>query len=104
MKPCLGIFVLLLLSLLLCAQPVAKVRIGENVRYTGHVLKSSANETWVLWDESVTYGYEIRGQKYDSLGNAAFDSPISIVSSDTSTKLLDAVASSDTGLVLLFMQ
>lgn len=99
---CLLLFVLT--SLLLCAQPVAEVRIAENFQYDGHVLKSSANETWVLWDDSIQYGYEIHGQKYDGLGSATFDSPITIATSETSVKLLDAVPSTDNGLIILFMQ
>ncbi|MCB5262670.1 MAG: T9SS type A sorting domain-containing protein [Candidatus Cloacimonetes bacterium] len=104
MKHYLSLFLFMLLSLLLCAQPVAEVRIGENIKYDGHVLRSSAAETWILWDDSALHGYEIHAQKYDSLGNAAFDPPLTIASSGNSVKLLDAVASSDNGLVLLFMQ
>ena len=104
MKNYICLILFMSLSLLLCAQPIAEVRIGENIKYDGHVLQSSTNETWILWDDSAVHGYEIHGQKYDSLGNAAFDPPITIASSGNSVKLLDAVASSDNGLVLLFMQ
>jgi len=92
------------LNLLLGAQPIAEVRISENIKNYGHTLKSSANESWVLWNDSAAYGYDIYAQKYDGLGNAAFAAPIPIVTSNGSVKLMNAVATSDNGIVLTFME
>ena len=103
MKNYICLILFLSLSLLLCAQPVAKVRVSENIKYEGHVLSNSANETWIFWDESVADGYEIHGQKYDSLGEAVFASHIAIITSEGSARFQDAVVSNDDGIVLLFM-
>lgn len=104
MKRYLGILVFVSFSLLLCAHTITDVRTAQNIRYRGNVVKSSANSSWVFWEESAGSDYQLRGQKYDGLGNAGFDSPITIPTGRGSVSLVEALASSDDGIVLLFLQ
>lgn len=104
MKRYFGILVIMSLSLLLFAQPVADVRTAQNIRYRGNVLKSSAQESWIFWEESAGSSYHIRGQKYNNLGDAVFGSPITVPAGTGSMNLIEAVATSDNGIVLLILQ
>jgi len=92
------------LSLLLCAQPIANVRTAQNIRYRGDVLLSSAHESWVFWEESSGSDYQIQGQKYNNSGYAAFSSPITVPTGTGSVRLMEAVATSDNGIILLLLQ
>lgn len=98
------LFVLFMMfGLLLCAQQVADVRIAQNIRFDGNVAQTSSNESWVLWDDNPSEGYQIRAQKYDSLGTPMFGNPITIPTAGGSIKLLQTVATTDNSIVLLFM-
>lgn len=104
MKRYLSILVFLSFTLLLCAQPITDVRTSQDIRYQGNVVTNSAGETWVLWEENAGSGYQIQAQKYSSLGNAAFDSPVIIFTGKDPVFLVETVATSDGGVVLLYIQ
>jgi hypothetical protein len=104
MKRYLGILVFLSFTLLLCAQPITDVRTSQDIRYQGNVVTNSAGETWVLWEENAGSGYQIQAQKYSTLGNAAFDSPVIISTGIYPVFLVETVATSDGGVVLLYIQ
>ena len=104
MKHYFGILVFVSLSLLLCAQPIIDVRKSQDLSYQGDVVMNSAHETWVLWEENAGSGYQIQAQKYSNLGDAVFDSPAIIPTGEDPVLLIETVASSDGGVVLLYIQ
>lgn len=104
MKRYLSTLVFLSFTLLLCAQPYTDVRTSQDIRYQGNVVTNSAGETWVLWEENAGSGYQIQAQKYNNLGNAAFDSPVIISTGKDPVFLVETVATSDGGVVLLYIQ
>lgn len=84
------------------AQSITNVRSGLNLRFTGNVLIDSAGDSWLLWEENTEGTYHVMCQKFNISGEALFPSPIQINLADTSVKLLNAIAASDAGLLVLF--
>lgn len=103
MKRCLVFTMFLLCSLMLVAQPLADVRIAQNIRFTGFALRSSGGENWVLWEEEQGSGYQLWGTKYNGYGQAMFADPLHIPLAEGNIKLLQTEAASDNGIIILFM-
>ena len=104
MKRYFSTLVFLSLTLLLCAQTITDVRTSQDIKYKGNVVTNSAHESWLVWQENAGSGYQIQAQKYSNLGAAAFTAPITLPTGLGSVRLIETVASSDGGVILLYFQ
>ncbi|HPI25229.1 MAG: T9SS type A sorting domain-containing protein [Candidatus Cloacimonetes bacterium] len=102
MKRSLCFAVLLVLFALLGAQTICNVRLSEALRYSGDVMTDAAGNHWALWEEHTQGRYRIFAQKYSSSGAVLFPTPVQIDLADVPVMLIDAVPSSDQGLLILY--
>ncbi|HPF09103.1 MAG TPA: FlgD immunoglobulin-like domain containing protein [Candidatus Cloacimonadota bacterium] len=102
MKRTLVIAICLVFVALLSAQPFANVRLSENIRYTGNVFTDAAGDTWTVWEENTLGRYRVFAQRFNNVGSAMFASPLEIELADVPVKMINAVAASDQGVLILY--
>jgi|GEM_PF-6482974 len=102
MKRSLCFVLFLVIFALLAAHTISNVRLSEALRYSGDVLTDASGNHWALWEEHTQGRYRIFAQKYSSSGAVLFPTPVQIDLADVPVMLIDAVPSSDQGLLILY--
>jgi len=102
MKKHVFIILLLLGISLIGAQTVTGIRSLQNMRFSGKVITDAANNTWVLWEELQLGRYRLYANKFNSLGHEVSGFPKEISLRDDSTRLYEAVASDEFGILLSY--
>src|SRR5690554_6755098 len=102
MKKHVFIILLLLGISLIGAKTVTGIRSLQNMRFSGKVITDAANNTWVLWEELQLGRYRLYANKFNSLGHEVSGFPKEISLRDDSTRLYEAVASDEFGILLSY--